>query len=72
VLYPRSSARIVVEVTLNVFRVEVQDATRGWVVHLITSARPLPSTPRRPRRADHAWATRRQTKKRKPPAIDQH
>lgn len=83
VLYPRSADRNVVRVTLNVFRVDGDEATRGWVVHLITSAEPLPAVPPVPWYADPAWVPRRRAfvrpitprsdaKKPKPPETDQH
>ena len=69
VLYPHSAARDVIEVTLSVFRVEVTDATRGWVVHLITSARPLSTSARGPWRNERAWGPGRRQPRPKPPDI---
>jgi PAS domain-containing protein len=59
VLYPRSATREVVRVTLSVLRVGGTDPTVGWLVHLITSAKPVPTEPRVPWYADPAWAPRR-------------
>lgn len=52
VLYPRSAANNVICVTLSVLRVGGSDATVGWVVHLITSAKPVSVPPRMPWRTD--------------------
>jgi PAS domain-containing protein len=43
VLYPRSANRESMRVVLSVFQIGGDDARRGWVVHLITSAELLPA-----------------------------